>query len=119
MLAQPRVPGFEKRKQLVTDAIAGKSEMAIGRVFAPGLVQRAEIDFDVTARRGKEGAQDAAFRKFEDGMDAGETLGPRAAEELGENGFSLVVEGVRGGNGIDQPCVGRSFGQDLSEPLIA
>ena len=114
MLAEPRIPGLKERQQLVADAIARKGEMAIGGVFAPGLVQRAEIDFDFGTRRPKKRSQDAALWKFEDGMDAGEPVGPCAAKELGQDGFGLVVEGVGGGH-----CVKRNVGQEFSEPCAA
>jgi hypothetical protein len=39
MLAQPGVPALEQRQQLVADAVAGKRQMAVGRVLAPGLAQ--------------------------------------------------------------------------------
>ena len=46
-----------------------------------------------------------------DGMDAGEAFSPRAAEELGEDGFGLIVEGVGGGDGVEL-----AGGHELAEP---
>ncbi len=114
MLAQSRVPGFEKREKLVANAVAGIGQVAIGGVFAPGLAQFAEIGLDFCARGGKERAQDRAFRGFKLWSDAGKALGPRATQEFGEDCLGLVVEGVRGGY-----CVERGFGDELAEPLVA
>ena len=66
MLAQTRVPALKKRQQLVADAVARKSEVAIGRVFAPALAEGVEIGLDFGARGREQRAQDAAFGKFKD-----------------------------------------------------
>jgi len=48
----------------------------------------------------EEGAEDLAFLRDEDGVDCAEAFGPGSAEELHENGFGLVVEGVGGEDGV-------------------
>jgi hypothetical protein len=113
MIAKFGVPGFEQGQELVTDAIAREGEMAIGGIFAPELAASAEEGFDFAAGSTEDGAKDAAFGKFENGMDAGESFGPRAAQELGEYGFGLIVEGVRCGYGVH-----RAGSQEVSKPAI-
>ncbi len=46
-------------------------------------------------------------------MDGGKAFGPCAAEEFGEDGFSLVVESM---GRCD--CVELPFGQELCEPCV-
>lgn len=101
MLAEARVEGVERGQQLVSNAVAGEGGVSIGGVRAPGLVEDAEIVLNLRARDGEERAKDwAALRAFKFWMNAGETLRPCAAQDFGEDGFSLVVEGVRGGDGV-------------------
>ena len=114
VIAEVGIPGFELRQQFVADAIAGEGEMAVGGVFAPGLVEGFEEGFDLGAGGGEERAEDAALGEVDDGVDAGEAFGPCAAKELGEDGFGLVVEGVRGGDGVDW-----TGGHELAEPGVA
>jgi len=114
VVTEAGIPGFEERKELVANAVAGEGEMSVGRVFTPGLVEGAEIGFDFSAGGGEKRAEDAAFREFDDGVDAGEAFGPGAAEELGEDGFGLVVKGVGGGHRME-----RNIGEELSKPRIA
>ncbi len=116
MLAELRVPGFKLGQQFVANAIARESEMAIGGVLAPGLVAGVQPRFDFGAGGVEEGTDDAGFEFW---MDAGEALSPRSAQELGENGFGLVVEGVGSGDCIyfarrDQlakPCITQAAGR--------
>lgn len=105
VLAEGGVPAVELGKKLVTDAVAGEGGVEVGGVFTPGLVEGVEIAFDLGAGHGEQGTEDAALGKMNDGMDAGEALGPCAAEELGEDGFRLVVESVGGGDGVDFPAL--------------
>ncbi len=103
VLTQARVPGFKERQQFVADAVAGEGEMAVGGVLAPGLAQITEIGLDLGPGCCQKRAEnDAAFRDFERWMNARQALSPRAAEELGENRFGLIVEGVGGGDCIQR-----------------
>ena len=111
VFAETGIPCFEEREEFVTDAIAGKGDVAVGGVFAPGLVNGVKVRFDFDAGGGEKRADNATFGKFKDGMNAGETFSPRAAQEFGENGFSLIIEGVGGGDCVECRFVGRSFGQ--------
>ena len=98
----------------MADAIAGEGEVAVGGVLLPGLVAGVKEGFDLLAGSPKEGAEDRTLGKGEDGVDARETLGPCSAEEFGEDGFGLVVEGVRGGDGVE-----RHVAEELAEPGVA
>ena len=49
-----------------------------------------------------------------DGVDAAEAFGPGSAQELHEDGFGLVVEGVGGEDGV-----GFAFGEEVVEELVA
>ncbi len=102
VLAEAGVPGFEEREQFATDAVAGKGELSVGGVFAPGLVEGIQVGFDFSAGGGEEGAEDAAFGVLDGGMDAAETFGPGAAKDFGEHGFGLIVGGVGGGDGVGE-----------------
>ncbi len=119
VLAEGGVPGFEQRQQLLADAVAREGKVTVGRVFAPDLVAFAQVGFDFGAGGAEKGAKDraTALRGLELRMNARKTLGPCAAEELGENGFGLIVEGVRGCHCIDD-CVGRTIEHELTEPRV-
>ena len=81
--------------------VAGVGGVEVRCVFAPGLAEETEIGLDVRAGDGEERAEDTALGKGDDGMDGGEAFGPGAAEEFGEDGFGLVVEGVGGSHGVN------------------
>jgi len=78
----------------VADLVAGKGGVGVGGVVAPGLVGAFEEGFDVGAASVEKGAEDFSFWERDDGMDGAEAFGPGSAEELHEDGFGLVVEGV-------------------------
>jgi hypothetical protein len=86
----------EERKDGVADAVAGEGLVGVGGVFAPWLILPAEEGLDVCATGLEEWAEDSAFCQGDDRVDGAEALGPGAAEELHEDGFGLVVEGVGG-----------------------
>ncbi len=73
-----------------------------------------KISLDLSPRSGEQRAQDAALGKLDHRMDAAQALGPGAAQELGQNGFGLVVAGVGGGHGLH---LARSH--ELPEPAVA
>ena len=104
---------------MVADAVAGVGGVGVGGVFLPGLVEGAEVGFDVGAAGLEEGAEDfsgalARVADGDDGVDGGEALGPGSAEELHEDGFGLVVEGVGG-----EDAVGVAGGEEGSEEFVA
>src|SRR5580698_3058201 len=113
--AELGVPRFEKREQFTADAVAGEGEIAVRGVLAPGLVEGAKIGFDLRTGDGEERSDDGADTPwaFEFWTDSCQAFGPRAAQEFGEHGFGLVVEGVRG-----YDCVERDFGQERGEPYV-
>ena len=89
----------------MADLVAGESDVGVGGVFAPGLVGLVEEGFDVGAAGVEERAEDLAGALVgvvneDHGVDGAEALGPGAAEELHEDGLSLVVEGVGGENAV-------------------
>ena len=47
-------------------------------------------------------------------MNPGEAFGPGTAKELGKDGFGLVIEGVRGGDGVEW-----GVAEKLAEPGVA
>jgi len=73
-----------------------------------------EEGFDVGAARVEEGTEDFSFWQGDDGVDRAETFGPRSAEELHEDGFGLVVEGVGG-----EDTVGVTGGEEGVEEVVA
>ena len=98
----------------MADFVAGKGGVGVGGVFAPGLVGGFEEGFDVHASGVQEGAEDLSFWQRDDGMDGGEAFSPGAAEELHEDGFGLVVEGVGG-----EDAVGVAGGEEGVEKVVA
>jgi hypothetical protein len=109
MFTQARIPGFKLRKQFLPDAVPRESEIAIRRVFAPGLLAFTQPRFDLRASRAQERAQNLAFMPFEDGMDRRKSFSPGSAEEFGHDSFSLVVESMSSRYRVYQ-CMGLSFG---------
>uniref|UniRef100_E6QIW8 Uncharacterized protein n=1 Tax=mine drainage metagenome TaxID=410659 RepID=E6QIW8_9ZZZZ len=118
VFANPRVPAFEVGEELVADAVSGVDQLAVGAVFTPGLAAFAEPGLDLGAADGEHGAEDHSRVRMNDRENACEAFGPGSAKEFGEDGFGLVVEGVRGGYGIDdtgghealEPCVTQAAG---------
>ena len=113
-LVQIWVVGAELREEFVTDLVAGEGGVGVGGVFAPGLVGLFEEGLDVGAAGLQEGAEDFSFWQSDDGVDGAEAFGPCAAEELHEDGFGLVVEGVGGEDGV-----GVAGGEECGEEFVA
>ena len=90
----------EEREDGVADAVAGEGLVGVGGVFAPGLILLAEEGLDIGTTSLEEWAEDSALWQSDDRVDGAEALGPGAAEELHEDGFGLVVEGVGGEDGV-------------------
>jgi len=102
VVAEAGIPGFEEGQEFVPDAVAGEGGVAVGGVFAPRLADLIQVGFDFGAGCGEERAEDAAFGELDDRVNSGETFGPGAAEELGADGFGLVIAGVGGGDGMER-----------------
>ncbi len=113
-LVQGGVFGAEKRQDGVANAVAGEGGVGVGGVFAPGLVEGAEVGLDFGAAGLEEGAEDFSPGEGDDGVDSAEALGPGPAEELHEDGLGLVVEGVGGEDGV-----GLARGDDGGEEVVA
>jgi hypothetical protein len=113
-LVEVWIVGAELGEEFVADFVAGKGGVGVGGVFAPGLVALFEEGFDVGAAGLQEGAEDLAFCEGEDGVDGAEAFGPGSAEELHEDGFGLVVEGVGG-----EDAVGVAGGEEGVEEFVA
>jgi hypothetical protein len=91
------VEGSELRKQLVADTIASVDGIGVGGVGSPGLIAGSEERFDLAAAGREQGAKDSTGARGvdgDDGMDCGDAFCPGSTEELHEDGFGLVVEGV-------------------------
>jgi hypothetical protein len=114
VFAETGIEALKQRDELVANAVAGEREMPVGRVFAPGLAEIVEISLNFGTGCGEERAEHGAFGKLETGGDACQTLCPSATEKLGEDGFSLVVESVSGGDGIE-----RGLTQQAAKPPVA
>ena len=106
--------GAQQGKDVVAEAVAGVDGIEVGGVFAPGLAKSAEVGEDLRAGGSEERAKNAAAGAGKDGVDAGEAGRPGSAEELHEDGFGLVVEGVRREDGI-----GGSAGEVRVEDAVA
>ena len=98
----------------MADLVSGKGGVRVGGVFAPGLVGGFEEGFDFGASRVEEGAEDFSFGESDDWVDGAEAFGPGSAEELHEDGFGLVVEGVGGEDGV-----GVAGGEEGGEEFVA
>ena len=103
----------------MAEAVAGEGGVGVGAVFAPGLVEVAEVELDLVAAHAEQGAKDASLGAAgdgdgDDGMDAAQAFGPGAAEELEEDGLGLVVGGVRG-----EDCVCVAGPEEVVEGAVA
>ena len=99
----------------MADAVAGEGGVGVGGVFAPGLVGAREVGFDFGAAGLEEGAEDfSCGGRVTIGVDSAEAFGPGSAEELHEDGFGLVVEGVGGEDGV-----GVAVGDEGGEVVVA
>ncbi|HWF08295.1 MAG TPA: hypothetical protein VG297_07515 [Bryobacteraceae bacterium] len=103
---EPRVQaGGELGKVVETYAVAGEVPVEVGTVFAPSYVALGQEGANFIATQLDEGANDACER---DRQDAAESPGTRAACEAVQDGFSLIVERVTGGDCVAGP--GRDLG---------
>jgi hypothetical protein len=91
----------QEGKDGVADAVAGEGGIAVGGVFAPGLVEGAEVGLDLGAGGLEEGTEDLSLGQGDDGVDGTEAFGPGSAEQFHENGLGLIVAGVGGEDGVD------------------
>ncbi len=78
------------------------------------MAQVAEIGFYLGSGGGQERPKDRPFRAVQFWMNARQPFSPRTAQEFGEDRFSLIIEGVSGGDGVH--CALR---HKLMEPAIA
>jgi hypothetical protein len=113
-LVEAWVVGAELGEEFVADFVAGEGGIGVGGVFAPGVVGGFEEGFDVGAAGFEEGAEDLSFGQRDNGVDGAEAFGPGSAEELHEDGFGLVVEGVGGEDGV-----GVAGGEEGGEEFVA
>ena len=109
----------EDREHGVPDAVAGEGLVGVGGVFAPGLVALAQVGAEVVAAGVEERAKDFAgasggCAEFQNGTDGAEAFEPGSAEELHEDGFGLVVEGVGREDFVDF-----ALGEELGEEGVA
>ena len=109
----------ELGEKLVADAVAGEGGVGIGGVVSPGLVELAEVGLDLGAADAEQGTEDIARAGWgivdqDDGVDAAESFSPGSAEELHEDGFGLVVEGMGGENGV-----GLAGGDERGKEVVA
>jgi hypothetical protein len=102
--------GCEEREEFFAEAGAEARGVLIGGVLAPGLFFGAEVGAEVGPTDVKQRADDG----FGLGMDAAEAGEAGAAEDVGEDGFGLVVGGVGYGDAIDFFC-----GDEAGEKVVA
>jgi hypothetical protein len=114
VVAKLGVPGFELRQEFVANAITGKGEVTVRGVLAPWLVAGMEEFFNFSSRGVEKRPENRAFRKVENGVNAGEAFGPCAAEEFGQHGLGLVVDSVGRGDGVEG-----NFAEQLAKPGVA
>lgn len=98
----------------MADAIAGKAQVTVGGVLPPGLSQGVEEGLNFGPAGMEQRAQDSALGELDDGVNAGKALGPRATQEFRQHGLGLIVQGVRGGDGVE-----RGFNHEGAKPLVA
>ena len=101
VLAQPRIPTLQQRQQLMTNPVARVGQFAIRRVLTPALAHCVQISLNLGPRGRQHGPQDAPLGKLNHRMNGAQALRPRSAQKLREHRLSLVVERMRGGDGID------------------
>jgi len=102
----------------VANAVAGEGFVGVGEVGAPGLVAGFEEGDEFGAADSEQRTEDFAgvggAGDEDDWVNAAEALGPCAAEELHQDGLCLVVQGVRGEDGV-----GAAIGDELTEEVVA
>jgi hypothetical protein len=100
---------LEERNELAANASTGSLHVTVGGVFTPRLAESLEIGAKGGSAEAEQGTDDVAGN----GMDAGEPSEAGAAQHMGEDSFSLVVGGVRGGD-ISKVL----FASDTREPFV-
>ena len=88
---------FKERHEPVADAGAHSVGVAVRGVFTPRLFLAAEIGAQIGAADFEERTNDDAGG----GMDAAKPGEPRAAKDVRQDGFRLIVGGVRNGDAIE------------------
>lgn len=116
-------------KKGVTDAVAQVARVAISGIFAPRLLEGAEISFDLVpagAEKWPDNACREVSRGIAKGRNGGETAGPGAAQDAKKDGLGLVVESMGGGDlvagaGFEkllEKCVAHIAGRRLEAELL-
>lgn len=100
VLSQAGIPSFQLGQEFVTDSVSRVGEMAIGRVVAPTLAAVTKEGFDFCAGGTQQRTKDGAI--FELRVDSGKAFGPCPSQELCQDGFGLIVEGMGGGNCVER-----------------
>ncbi len=100
----------EQRQELFTDSGARAAGVAVGGILAPGLADGAQIFPELLAAS----CQQRPHHCANDGVNAAEAGEARAANDVRENCFGLIVGGV--GHG-DVRCA--TFGDDTVEKRVA
>ncbi len=92
---------FDQWQQLVADAVAQVFRTSVGSVFAPRLIEGVQILLDVTTPGSEQRANDARCqlrRGIAKGRNRHQAACTRSAQNAQQDGFRLVVQGMRGGD---------------------
>jgi hypothetical protein len=101
---------FKKRQEFHADAGTQTAGIAVGRVFAPSLAAKAEIRAQLVAAEFEQGAED--YPGF--GVNAGKPGKAGAPQNVGEDGFGLVVGRVGDGNVVEMSGAGEAFEEGVA-----
>ena len=103
---------------MVAEAVAREGLVGVGGVGTPGLDLGAKEVFQLGATDGEQRTQDFARTggagHQNNRMDAAQPLGPGSAQQLHQDGFGLVIQSVRGQDGV-----GVSLSDQGGEAVVA
>src|SRR5215471_1332673 len=88
---------FEKGEELASNACPCASDIAVGRVLSPGLFFGFQVGTEVCASNGQQRPEDASGNR----MNSAKPREPRAAQDMCQHGFCLVVRSVCHRNSSD------------------
>ena len=100
----------------MAQAIAQEAMVEIAFILAPTLAKLSEVGFDLAtldAQQGTDNARLLVVARGDHRVNPRQTPGSRAAQELQQDGFGLIVQGVRGRDRIKVLLLGK-----LREPAI-
>jgi hypothetical protein len=97
---------LEQRHEFVTEPVACKTKISVTGILTPGLAALPKMFFNLAPRDSQHRPDNCAtylpggIPDIQRGADSCQTFQPRPADDVHHHGFSLIIEGMAGGDFI-------------------